>query len=56
MLFKQDFSSPSIQSFLIIAPHAACLCILIIMIPGLACCCARPDKYPVCKKWRKPEE
>ena len=56
MLFHQNFDSPAIQSILIVAPHALSLFIMLIMIPGLACCCARPDKYPVCKKFRKPED
>ena len=30
--------------------------ILILMWPGLICCCARPEKYPVCKSCRKPEK
>lgn len=55
MLYKQDFSQPAIQTFLMVAPHAACLVVLIIMVPGLICCCARPEKYPVCKMCRKPE-
>ena len=56
MLFHQNFSQPALQSILIVAPHAVSLIVLIIMVPGLACCCARPDKYPVCKKFRKPED
>ena len=39
-----------------VVPHAVALLVLLLIWPGLCCCCVWPEKYPVCRKFRKPEK